>query len=758
MGDLLDVTLSAPAVDDILIYNGLQWVNTPSGGLGGGAGAGISPGTIVPYGGAGAIPPGFLECNGQTELQASYPDLYAVMGTTFNTGGEAGNEFRLPDFRGRVAVGADPGNATLSRSHDIGDYGGEEEHQLTIGELPSHDHPGSAASPDGNHVHGNVPATYNGNQGSGGTNAARDAGGTTSLAGLHSHTVTVSPQGSDQDHETMQPYVGTRWIVAADVSSGGQPINIVPLVGKTFAPVGNAPLIKTDVFNFVAPGSTTDTVDLTAGATVAVPPSATHALIRTNLNVVATAGNIILVQAAKDAIDTKEIKQTRDPSAPEHNDFATWVVEFDGGTFTFEYEIQDVFGSGGAGDNGVLQFYLEGFYIDETANIQNSIGGVPAGTILSWGGNIGTPSGFLDCDGSVVSRATFPELFSTIGTTYNVGGESSLEFRLPNLSGRFVVGDGDSGTTGSTNLNLGDTGGEARHILSVGELATHSHSASGTALLDGAHTHGGVAIAINAADQAGSGMSECQPGATASGGAHTHTLSITVGNQGSSNSHENMPPYLTVKYVIAAVTGAGAQSSGGFYVGDVKPTIRQVSDPGWVIMDDGSIGSAASGATTRANADTEALYTLLWALDPSDTFVPVNGGHGASAAADFAANKWIALPKALGRVLAGADPGNAVLSRPADTGRYTGSENHTLTVGQLPSHTHPIGSHTHPIGGTVPCGTGNAAGPNVGACAGGWSTTANTSGPSSGNTGSQGSDQAHETMQPSLFVNYMIKL
>ena len=43
-----------------------------------------------------AIPDGWLECNGQVVLRADYPDLFAAIGTTYNTGGELGTEFRLP--------------------------------------------------------------------------------------------------------------------------------------------------------------------------------------------------------------------------------------------------------------------------------------------------------------------------------------------------------------------------------------------------------------------------------------------------------------------------------------------------------------------------------------------------------------------------------------------------------------------------------------------------------------------------------------
>lgn len=49
------------------------------------------------------------------------------------------------------------------------------------------------------------------------------------------------------------------------------------------------------------------------------------------------------------------------------------------------------------------------------------------------------PNGWLVADGSAVSRSTYSDLFSAIGTTYGSGNGSST-FNLPNLIGRFAEG------------------------------------------------------------------------------------------------------------------------------------------------------------------------------------------------------------------------------------------------------------------------------------------------------------------------------
>ena len=97
---------------------------------------------------------------------------------------------------------------------------------------------------------------------------------------------------------------------------------------------------------------------------------------------------------------------------------------------------------------------------------------------------------------------------------------------------------------------------------------------------------------------------------------------------------------------------------------------------GWVKVDDGSIGNASSGGTTRANDDTEALFTHLWNTF-SNSLCPVSGGRGANAAADFAADKTITLSAMLGRSLVVAGAGSGLTSR--TLGDKAGTETHTHT-------------------------------------------------------------------------------
>ena len=138
-----------------------------------------------------------------------------------------------------------------------------------------------------------------------------------------------------------------------------------------------------------------------------------------------------------------------------------------------------------------------------------------------------------------------------------------------------------------------------------------------------------------------------------------------------------------------------------FTTGDAKLTLKTTADAGWILANDTSIGNAASGATGRANADTSALFTLLW-TNIIDTWCPVSTGRGASAAADYAADKTITLPRTLGRALAVSGAGSGLTSRAL--GEYLGTETITLTDAGLPAGTiRTVATGTsYVLGGTGP--------------------------------------------------------
>ena len=125
-------------------------------------------------------------------------------------------------------------------------------------------------------------------------------------------------------------------------------------------------------------------------------------------------------------------------------------------------------------------------------------------------------------------------------------------------------------------------------------------------------------------------------------------------------------------------------TAGVFTTGDIKLTIKTI-EKGWLLMDEGTIGDAQSGATTRANPDAHDLFYMLWSC-VSDAYAPVSGGRGDNAEDDWNAHKTIRLIPQLGRAFIAAGQGANLTNRAL--GETGGEEVHTLITGEMPAHSH----------------------------------------------------------------------
>jgi hypothetical protein len=143
--------------------------------------------------------------------------------------------------------------------------------------------------------------------------------------------------------------------------------------------------------------------------------------------------------------------------------------------------------------------------------------------------------------------------------------------------------------------------------------------------------------------------------------------------------------------------GGGGDQSAVFKTGWTIWLDQSGTIDGWVRDNGRSIGSASSGATERANPDCESLYGFLW-QKYDNSICPVTGGRGASAAADWGANKPIQLPDRRLCVPGGlAGMGNTALALPSSVPVITGSSTtagsivggltNTLLTGNLPPYT-----------------------------------------------------------------------
>ncbi len=144
---------------------------------------------------------GWLKCNGQSISKTSYPALWDVIGYAF---GGSGDNFNLPDFRGRVPGAIGSGTGLTERL--LGQARGTETHTLTVDEMPIHNH----GVTDNGHTH-NVSNTVN-FTGDGTPGSIDNSGGeidtnTTFNTTSSSSTTGISIQnaGGGLAHNNMQP-------------------------------------------------------------------------------------------------------------------------------------------------------------------------------------------------------------------------------------------------------------------------------------------------------------------------------------------------------------------------------------------------------------------------------------------------------------------------------------------------------------------------------------------------------------------------
>jgi microcystin-dependent protein len=223
-----------------------------------------------------------------------------------------------------------------------------------------------------------------------------------------------------------------------------------------------------------------------------------------------------------------------------------------------------------------------------------------------------------------------------------------------------------------------------------------------------------------------------------------------------------------------------------FPVGSILEYEGATLPSGWLWANGLTIGNASSGGTARANADCETYFTQIWnsfsnTVRPLYTSAGAPVARGASAAADWAANRRITIADRRGTVAAGKDDmgGAAAAGRltsvngtpfGSNLGAIDGEQAHTLITAETPVHAHDSGSlaaasngaHTHTVGtnsgsgGTIP----NTVPGNGGSTPGTGVTTSSAGAHThtiSGNTGSSGSGSSHNNVQPSNVANFIVK-
>jgi microcystin-dependent protein len=139
------------------------------------------------------------------------------------------------------------------------------------------------------------------------------------------------------------------------------------------------------------------------------------------------------------------------------------------------------------------------------------------------------PKGWAMCNGQLLPINQNQPLFALLGTAY--GGDGRTNFALPDLRGRTPIHLG-------AGRQVGHTGGEQAHTVSLAEMPTHVHfeQASGSNA-DVAVPAGNILASASGLYAPAAGVTTLEPS--------------TVGNVGGSQAHLNMQPFLTLTFAIA---------------------------------------------------------------------------------------------------------------------------------------------------------------------------------------------------------------
>jgi microcystin-dependent protein len=143
-------------------------------------------------------PKGWAACNGQVLPINQNQALFSLLGTTY--GGNGTTTFALPDMQSRAPI-------HVSATHALGTRSGEENHTLTLNEIPSHSH---SLKADPQEATAGVPgSTLYLAKTSTGTSAYGATAGVNALA-----PDALAAIGSSQPHENMKPFITLNCVIA----------------------------------------------------------------------------------------------------------------------------------------------------------------------------------------------------------------------------------------------------------------------------------------------------------------------------------------------------------------------------------------------------------------------------------------------------------------------------------------------------------------------------------------------------------------
>lgn len=301
---------------------------------------------------------------------------------------------------------------------------------------------------------------------------------------------------------------------------------------------------------------------------------------------------------------------------------------------------------------------------------------VPIGTVNPFLGTV-APFGYLLLQGQRVSKTTYPELYEICGTTF--GPETSTEFTLPDLRGQTIAGykEGDAtfGTLGGLIGALTTT--TQNHTLTVNEIPTHRHGLIQTYNVPSGSGPGGIALS----DFSGTTPSGLT-GPAGGDAPHNHGDVSTI------------QPTITLNWIVKAVMLIPNQST----------VVNNDSDSAINVYSCDFINDMLEQMKRETFDFAHPVGSYYETSD--STWTPQAAGWYGTWVADNDGSALVsykssgAFNKATGTIVggesqtytpAGKNTGTAVTMNAVELTHSGGAVgNHTLTVSEMPSHTHNV--------------------------------------------------------------------
>lgn len=433
---------------------------------------------------------------------------------------------------------------------------------------------------------------------------------------------------------------------------------------------------------------------------------------------------------------------------------------------------------GGAGHNNIQPSIVKSAAIKYTLPDEGA-DSYPAGSTIQ-GYWTTAPEGYALEDGAAVSRSAYSDLFAAIGTTYGAGNGSTT-FNLPDSRGYAAV---NLNTSESEFNAMGKKVGAKTEVLSIAEMPIHTHvqNAHTHAVSDPGHNHTQNPHSHGQEVSANSGGGALRIDWNSDGPTGSYAQGVSVGSAAGTNN-----PSLT-GVTMGAATATNQNTGGGGSHNEIQPSIVKqsaikltpaVADSATKIAPGTSVSGWWSAAPSgylveNGAAVSRATYASLFAVIGTT----YGSGDGSTT---------FNLPDSRGRVGVSRNASDVEF----DTmGKKYGTKVETLTIAQIPSHTHVQNAHshgvsdpghnhtqnghTHPQIVTAPTGGGSGIRFDYDADGNGLyysqgittGTTTATNNPST--TGisvvsatavnqSTGSGQAHDNLQPTITKLFVIK-